>query len=144
MSENEKLASAADLFPATPAKRRYKIVDLPVSKNRVRIQSLMEREQSEYEMAVISQTSGRSKFVRARLLDANRRLMAMCLVDADGNRLLTDNQAGKLATWDTVDTNYLHDECAAHTGISREAVEELVKNSVETSDASPPIASLPK
>jgi len=118
----------AQLFPAKVT-RRYKIVSLPVSGNRVRIQSLTEREQSEYEMAVIAQGSGRSRFIRSRLLDANRRLIALCLVDADGNRLLSDNQANQLATWDSADSNFLHDEVAAHCGINREAIEELVKNS---------------
>lgn len=127
-SPNNTLASMAELFPAS-TKRRYKDVTLPVSGHRVRIQSLTERECSEYEMAVVAQSTTRSKFVRARLLDANRRLIGLCLVDADGNRLLSDKQADQIATWDSADSNFLHDAVAAHCGINREAIEELVKNS---------------
>ena len=144
MSEHDsKLATMAELFPAK-IPRRHKIVPLPVSGNRVRIQSLTEREQSEYEMAVIAHGSSRSKFVRSKLLDANRRLIALCLVDAAGSRLLSDNQANQLATWDSADANFLHDEVAAHCGINREAIEDLVKNSEGIAVDSPPTDSPPE
>ena len=143
MSENETLASAAELFPSK-AKRRYRIEKLPVLGRKVRIQSLMEREQAEFETAIIAQGGGTNRLVKARLLDANRRLIALCLVDGEGQRLLTDNEARKIATWDAADSNFLTDVCKQHCGLNSDAIEELVKNSAETGDESPPTGSPPK
>lgn len=130
------IATAADLF-GKPRPRRYKLVGpLPVLGVTVRIRSLTEREVSGYQMQVL-QTSG-SGFRKDRLLDANRRLIALCLVDANGNTFVSDAQRAEMADWDNADTAYLYDECAKHAGINKQELEDLVKNSETTPDAASP------
>ena len=130
MSDNcEGLATAAELLGGK-ANVRYKTLDLPVSGRKVRIRSLSERELSAYTTATISRKGVGMR--RARLEDANRRLIAMVLVDAAGNRLLSDRDAGKLADWDSADSSYLYDEAAGHVGLKEGDLEDLVKNSGPT------------
>lgn len=122
-----QLATIDELF-SDPPKRRFKEVQLPVRGKTVRIQSLFEQELSAYQLATIS-TDGTAKLRKARLEDANRRLLCLCLVDAAGNRLLGDGDTGRFAGWDSADTQFLYEECAAWVGLKRGDVEDLVKNS---------------
>ena len=113
-----------------PPQRRYKIIGpTPVNGKKFRIQSLYEAELSSYQ----AQAVGKDGFRPAKMEDANRRLIARCLVNADGNRLLSDSQANVLATWDAADTNFLYNECALWVGLKREDPDNLEKNSVTTS-----------
>jgi len=127
VSEDLDIASADDLF-GQPAKRRYSVVGpLPVLGKRVRIQSLNELEVSSFQAATITQAGGGLN--RDRLIDANRRLISLCLVDKDGNRIIGKTQFPQLAQWDAADTQYLYDECAKHVGIHKGDIEDLAKNS---------------
>lgn len=126
MSETApQYTSVQDLF-AKPAARRYRDVTLPVSGHRVRIQSLTEREMSAYQSATLTQDG---KLKPEKLAAASRRLIALCLVDAAGNRILNDSHVARLAEWDAADTQHLADECQVHVGAKRGDVEDLVKNS---------------
>lgn len=118
------LATVDELF--APAKRRYKTITMPIAGVAVRIQSLTERETSSYQ----SQTLAKSgSFRLAKLEDASRRLIVLCLVDGAGNRILNNSHMAKIAEWDSADAAYVYKACATHTGINTDDVEELVKNS---------------
>ena len=135
MSNSNGLAGERDLF-GKRLLRRHKVVELPVSGHRVRIQSITERELSAFQTATIA--SGGTGLRKSRLEDANRRFIVLCLVDDAGNRILNTSHIGKLADWDAADTSFLYNECASHCGISREDIEDLVKNSEETLVVSSP------
>lgn len=117
-----------------PRTRRHKYETLPISGLSVRIQSLTEAELSRYEMAVVG-TSDKAIARQARIEDAGRRLIVLCLVDTAGNRILNDSHNKLLAEWDAADSNYLYNACAAHVGLRRSDIEELVKNSERTNAA---------
>lgn len=110
-------------------KRRYRNVSLPVANLDVRIQSLTERELSHYQTAVLTGQSGKQSLNRARLLDATRRLIGMCVVDDGNRRMFEDADLDAIAGWDALDTQALYEACTSHCGISRDDVEDLVKNS---------------
>lgn len=120
------LATRDQLF--APAARRYATVQLPTSGLTVRIQSLTERERTAFQAAFITRTGDTN---RERLLDAGRRLIVLCVVDAAGNRLLNDGDIQKLADWDAADTQFLYAECGKHTGISGNPDEAERKNGSE-------------
>jgi hypothetical protein len=126
MEEKNPVSSAAELFTAAPV-RRFKLVALPVMGLTVRIRSLTERELTAYTSAVVSNDAGQT-FRRARVEDATRRLIALCLVDPEGNRLLSDADAGRLAEWDSADTQHLYNEITPFVGLKRGDVDDLVKN----------------
>lgn len=135
----DALASVSELFDTAP-KRRFKEVVLPVSGHRVRIQSLTEREVSEFQAAMLAKKGQGLR--KDKLIDANRRLIALCLVDQDGNRFVTDRHMRQMANWDSADTSTLYGECTEHCGLDPNDVPGAVKNpageSATTDDDEPP------
>lgn len=124
-------AVAADLFGKGTCPRRYKVTDpLPVRGVKVRIRSLTEREVSEYQSATIAKKGDGLR--TDRLKDANRRLIALCLVDGDGNPYVTPAMQSEMSDWDAADTSFLYDACAQHCGLNKSDIEDLVKNSEAT------------
>ena len=106
-------------------KRRYKTVDLPGGET-ARIQSLTEREKSEYECSVLS-TRGRA--VRSKMTAATRALIVLCLVDNAGNRILADTDMEQLAAVDGGVTSAIYAAACEHCGFTADDIESLVKNS---------------
>jgi len=108
-------------------KRRFKTIDIPELDLTFRIQSLTEREKSEYETALLTKT-GRG-VSRERLTDAARRLMVLCLVDDDNNRLLEAGDVSALSQLDAIVAAKIYNECQTHCGFGEEDIEQIVKNS---------------
>ncbi len=108
-------------------KRRFKTIDIPELDLTFRIQSLTEREKSEYETALLTKT-GRG-VSRERLTDAARRLMVLCLVDDDNNRLLEAGDVNALSQLDAIVAAKIYNECQTHCGFGEEDIEQIVKNS---------------
>lgn len=124
------VANKDQLLAAATGRRRFREVSLPVSGLAVRIRSLTESEVSAYyaHVATAKTDTGRNK----RIENANRRMFALCLVDHEGNRLLTDAEADCLGNLDAADSQELAVACQQHAGINQRDVEDLVKNSEPT------------
>ncbi len=135
-SEADFVTNAAELFAAAFQRRFTVVGPLPISRKKFRLQSLSEGELSSYQSVAV----GKDGFKPARMEDANRRLIARCVVDGDGNRLMTDAQAVKLAEWDAADTTYLYEACARHVGLKRDEIDDLAKNSEPTTVGDLPTA----
>lgn len=129
------LATRTTFLRKTP--RRYRYVSLPELELSVRIQSLTEKEKSEFEAWVLDKKGG---LVRERLLSGRRRLIVLCLVDEEGNRLLADDDTATLAELDGAPLSRLFDECRLHVGLERDDLENLIKNSDSVHVAATPAA----
>lgn len=125
------MATLDQLFGAGP-KRRFKTVTLPVLGCTLRIQSLTEKDYSDYQASFLGKDG---KPVPARLKAANRVFISMCVVDDDGARLITGENVARLEEWDAADTHYLYGECSKHAGISTDDIEGLIKNLDETRES---------
>ncbi len=126
---NDSLTGIETLFPPAPATaRRYKVVELPVSGHTVRIQSLTERELSNYEASAWKPGKVGQEMDPAKIKTAGPRLIVLCMVDAAGNRMLNETHVAKLAEWDSFDVEFLHKACNVHVGIGRTDLEDLEKN----------------
>lgn len=124
----EQLATIEQLFGG-PSPRRFAVVGpLPVKGCHVRIRSLRDDEISDYTMSV-AMASGVMK--QQRMLDANARLICLCLVDGDGHPFANGKEFIKqvLHDWDSADTLFLYEECARHVGLRKGDIESLAKNS---------------
>lgn len=119
-------------------KRRFCEVELPISGFRLRLQSLTEKDYSNYQAFFLDK---KGNPVPARLKQANRIFISMCVVDSDGNRFIIGDKVEALEEWDAADTHYLYNECSKHAGISRDDIEGLVKNLEETQGESKPTSS---
>lgn len=115
-----------------PAKRRFRDVYLPVSGQWVRIRSLFEGEKEAYE-AGNRDKSGEITNESAKA--SRRKLIALCVCDSEGNRILSDADIDAMKEMDGTDIAYLQDECLAFCGFKKVSVEELTKNSVTVHDS---------
>ncbi len=126
--QEQGLASLEQLLAATK-KRRYKLVTLPASGLKVRIQSLSELELQKYQADALAKMAGAGTLSKARLIDAQRRLFVLCIVDSEGRPVLNESHVESLGDWDGADGTALYQECAQHCGINARDVEDLAKNS---------------
>lgn len=124
MSEGNGYASRVDFL--APAKRRIKDVMLPVKKIKLRIRSLFEGEKEAYEAGLMT---AKGDTTRDTLLNARRRLIALCLCDENGERILSDADLDSMKSLDGADMAYLQEECQTFVGFKSGDIEGLVKNS---------------
>jgi len=113
-----------DAFLSSSTKRRYREVTLPVCGEIVRIQSLSEREKSEFE-AEFYDANG--KKIRGRTLDSRARLIMLAVVDDAGERLLMPGDEQSVMQMDSADTGALWEAIWDHIE-SKTKIEELAKN----------------
>ena len=132
---NGELATFEQLI-ASSGKRRFDVVTAPVCGLRFRMRSLTEREVSNYQAVVQSARDDQSRQVR--LSAANRRFLALCLVDDVGNPIVPADQVGKLAELDAADSAFLYDQCVRHSGITAQDLQDLVGNFDETTPSDSP------
>ena len=118
-----------------PALRRYRAFDVP-DFGRVRIQSFTEREMSAYQAGFLDKRGEPSP---RRIAEMRRRIIALCVVDGDGDRLLTDQDADAIGNGDSAVMGCIQEEIQDHINFgSDDDLEELAKNSEEIhADASP-------
>jgi hypothetical protein len=121
------LLTRAHLLGATD--RRYHTFATPIGDARIR--SLTEAEKSEFEGNI---WSAKGDVNTASMKTQRRRLVALCLVDEQGNRLLTSDDSAALADIDGAITSQIFAECRKHCGFEVGEIEDLVKNSGEIAD----------
>jgi hypothetical protein len=118
-----------------PDPPRFAEFDLPNGK-KCRIRNLSEREKTLFEHSILSPSTG--KVVGSKLDNMRARLIALCVVDAAGGRVLRDDDVRYLQDKDGAVMAKIYDECRKHCGFEEHDLEQLVKNSDATSiDASP-------
>lgn len=114
--------------------RRSKIEKIP-GLGHVKIRSLKERERSQFETDALDDDGDLD---RDSLLTAKRRLIILCVVDANLEPLLTDADLDALANKDGAILNALYKVCAEFSGITETDLADLVGNSKSTpANASP-------
>lgn len=102
--------------------RRYIEVAIDGADIAFRLQSLTERERSSYEAAMIRN----GKLVEPETQKA--RLLCLCLVDKDGDRLLSDGDFGQLMNLDAAVAGKLFDEAIKLIGLADSSGESAAKN----------------
>jgi hypothetical protein len=107
-----------------PLARRFRDFELP-SLGKIRIRSLTELERSKFEASCRDKKGNLSN---NRLLDVKCRMIVLCVVDGEGNPILTNNDIDQLRQQDSRVTNKLFDEIQDHCGISDEDLGDLEKN----------------
>lgn len=113
--------------------RRIKVEEIGGIK--FRIQSLTEKEKANYEADLMEKGGG---FNRNRLIDARLRLIIRCLVDEQGNQMLTDGDIKVLQEMDGGIVSELADHCRSHCGFDELDIEETLKNSASVRVESSP------
>lgn len=115
--------------------RRFTTVEIPEHGLSFRIQSLTEAEKSHYETQTLTKKGDVS---RAKINDARRRLVCLCLVDEVGNRLFADGEQDLLKPIDGLATSRIYDACRDHCGFAEGDIEDMVGNSAAISGSVSP------
>lgn len=137
-----KLLGREDFVGAKACKRRFETYPVPFDerKRSVRLRSLTAKEHGEYEVANLSKKGG---LIRDRLIEAKRALIALTVVDADGNPILTEADVAGMEGTDGRLVAFCYAKACEHCGITESEVEDMVKNS-GTIDASSSATGSPK
>lgn len=110
-------------------KRTWRDVPLPTGGS-VRIQSLSERERSDYEAGVLDE---RGRIHKDGLREARRRLIALSVIDDKGVQLFDMNgDLEHIAELNAADADAIYSAAREHSGFDVDDVEESVKNSSDT------------
>lgn len=112
-----------EMLLAAP-KRRFTEVTIP-DWGTFRLRSLNELERSRLEASMLDK---KGQLSPNKLIDHKCRLIVACVVDAEGNQLLTNGDIAALQQQDSSLTNLLVDEIQKHCGMSDADIEALEKN----------------
>ena len=112
-------------------KRSY--TEVETSLGTFRIQNLSEPEKADHECSSMDKNG---EFDPRRHKSHRRRLVLRCLVDAEGKRLLKDEDLAAMAQADPGVISHLHEAIREHCGFTR--VEDTEKNSGGTGDDGSP------
>lgn len=104
-------------------------LDETIYGHKFRIRNLTEKEKSDYEASVLS---SEGKYSVAKIKRQRRRLIVLCLCDANNAPLMKEGDEEKLRPVDGAITSRLYDVCREHCGFEEGDIEALVKNSGET------------
>lgn len=138
-------ATRAALLAVAAGGRRFGTFPLPVCGLTVRYRSLSELEFSQFQMDGMKRDAdGEMLSDEDRMRDSRLRLIALCLCDEAGARLLNDGDLAALAALDSADAVALNDELRAFVGLTRNKqqqvrqTEDVKKNSPATAGAASP------
>jgi len=132
MSESNGFAGREELA-ATCKTRRY--TEAVVDGKRYRLQSLTERERSEWENVQTGKDGNhdpkKTHFIKPKLV-------SLCLVDGNDRRILHDGDVEWLADSDAGKLGVLFEACLDHCKVQRNEIEGGGKNSETTHDGDLP------
>lgn len=133
MATKKKTGIAGDQILGAPD-IKYEYVDVPEWGGAVRVKGLNGVESDAWEASLVTVTSTKGRRgsgvpeLTPNMKNARARLVCLCLVDDDGNRLFTDDQVGELAAKSAAVLRRVFDVACRLSGIGDEVVEELEGN----------------
>ncbi len=91
----------------------------------VRVRGLTAEERDKFEASILE---GQGRNARVRMENIRAKLVALAVVDEEGNRLFTDDDVALLAKKSAAAVQRVFDVAMRLSGLTEEAVEELAKN----------------
>lgn len=109
--------------------RRYEYVNVPEWGGPIRLRSLTGKERDDFETSMQDQPSRRGGRGKGTTANFRARLIGMCAVDDDGEKLFTNrHEINLLGEQSASALQKVFDVCAAMNGFSDEDVESLVED----------------
>lgn len=109
--------------------RRFVTKSLPWDPSQtITVRSLTEIEQSKFEAGLLQKKSGQIETNGDSLMVARRQYVALCLVDEDGQPLLTAEDIDAMANADARLINFCNKVAQDHNGVEENEIETLVGN----------------
>ena len=114
---------------------RTEDIEVPEWGGTVRVRSLSAKQRDAFEASLVT---GEGKKRKTDLVNVRAKLVAACLVDEQGARLFSDDEAFALGLKSGATMDRVFTVCQRLAGLSPQDVEELEKNSSPGQDASSP------
>jgi len=105
--------------------REYEVVPCPEWGGEVRLRSLTGAERDAYEQSLV-QTRGKSREMNLR--NARAKLVALCAVDENGNRLFSDQDVAALGRKNAKPLDRLFDVARRLSGLTEDDVDRLTED----------------
>ena len=105
--------------------REYEVVPCPEWGGEVRLRSLTGAERDAYEQSLV-QTRGKSREMNLR--NARAKLVALCAVDENGNRLFSDADVNALGKKNAKPLDRLFDVARRLSGLTEDDVDRLTED----------------
>lgn len=118
----------------------FEDVEIPEWNGRLRVRGMTAAQRDAYEQSLIdarSDARGRTK-VEANFTNAKARLAVQCVIDANGQRVFTDAEAAALGQKSASAVNRIAQVAQRLSGMSKEDLDDLEKNSVPAQPADSP------
>lgn len=106
---------------------RFEEVEIPEWEGTVRVRGLTGAQRDQYEAEVLSAHGRRGSF-ELRFRQARAKLVAMSVVDAEGNLLFSEGDVAALGGKSARALDRIFDVAARLSGLTGEEVEELVRD----------------
>lgn len=111
--------------------RKYELLDVPEWGGEVRLRTLTGRERDEFEASTVE--TNKKGQQRTNLVNIRARLVSLCLVDEEGNRMFTEKRdVILLGEKSAAALERVFAKCNEMNGLSEKDVEELAENFSET------------
>lgn len=128
MSEGNGYATKADLFGGAFVRRFTDHVQaFNGAERKFRLQTLNDAEKGHFDADAVN---GKGKFKRESIATANARIVALCCVDGEGNRIFSNADVATIQAYDSAEVEELSAACRVHCGWE----DEPEKNSDTTDD----------
>jgi hypothetical protein len=123
-----RLLKRKDFVGSENKKRRFETIPCPWDSNTgIRLRNLTAGEHAEFEMSQLTKKGG---LATQRLIEAKRRLLALTIVDEQGNPEMSDADIAEMEDTDGGLVNWAYSEACKHCRITESEIEDLAKNSV--------------
>jgi hypothetical protein len=107
------------------------VVPVPEWKKSVRLKVLSSAERDAFESSTVTTKGGKSK---PNLANLRARLVARCMVNADGKRIFESGDVARLGNKSSAALDRLFAKCQEINGFSDKDIEEMTEDFAETSD----------
>ena len=101
---------------------RDETIDVPEWGGKIRVRSLTGWERDQYETSITQQSGGNVTF---NLLNARAKMVALTVIDDDGDRVFSDEDTIELGKTSAVAVNRIFEVAQRLSGLTNEDVEEL-------------------
>jgi hypothetical protein len=113
--------------------RSVEVVSVPMWNNRkVRLRVMSAAERDEFEASTVEMKRGKQ---RPNIANLRARLVARCIVDADGELVFKSGDVARLGKKSAKALDFLFQKCQELNGFTEKDIEELAEDFDETTDS---------
>lgn len=133
-----QILKAEDILQAAPVLVK-ELVEIPEWNGSIWVRELSAEERDDYSQSLVdTRQVGRKTVVKPNFRNSDARMAVMCCVDEEGKRMFKDSDAPRLGKQSSRALGRICEVCQRLSGMTKEDIEELTKNSSTAPSADSP------